>query len=93
MGTFVLSLVFNESRVTPKKRKKKKDGNFSKMLSGKLFMWRKVNWRPFETYEYNVLGLKSYFLRSLLDWVIVDVHNFSSSNLEDLDNFLDFKHF
>jgi hypothetical protein len=35
--------------------------------------------------------LKSSFLRSLLDWAVVFVPNFSSSDLVDLGNFLDFR--
>jgi hypothetical protein len=37
-----------------------------------------------------VLRLKSSFLRSLLDWAVAYVPNFSSSNIVDLVNFLDF---
>ena len=37
----------------------------------------------------NVLSLKSLFLRSLLDWAVVYVFNFSSLDLVDLVKLLD----
>jgi hypothetical protein len=43
-----------------------------------------MNWRLFKDSESNVLFQKSSFLRSLLDWVIVNVPNFDSENLVDL---------
>jgi hypothetical protein len=43
----------------------------------------------FEDCESNVLQFKSSFLKSLLDWGITFVPNFSSFNLVDV-NFLDF---
>jgi len=42
-----------------------------------------MNWRLFKDSESNVLFQKSSFLRSLLDWVIVNVPNFDSENLVD----------
>jgi hypothetical protein len=38
-----------------------------------------------------MLRLKSSFLRFLLDWAITYIPNFSSSNLVDFVNFLDFQ--
>jgi hypothetical protein len=52
-------------------------------------IWRERNRRLFEDSESNVLFQKSSFLRSLLDWVIVNVPNFDSENLVDLICFLD----
>ena len=45
----------------------------------------------FEDCESNVLQLKFTFLSALLDCVVNFVPNFSSSNLVDLVNFLDFR--
>jgi hypothetical protein len=47
-----------------------------------------MNRRIFEDNETNVLFLKSYFLRSLLGWVLVNVPNFGSTNIVDLICFL-----
>jgi hypothetical protein len=57
-----------------------------------LLMWsilRERNRRLFEDSESNVLLLKSFFLRSLPDWTLAYVPNFSSGNLVDLICFLD----
>jgi hypothetical protein len=48
-----------------------------------------MNQHLFEDSESNVLFQKSSFLRSLLDWVIVNLSNFDSENLVDLFCFLD----
>jgi hypothetical protein len=48
-----------------------------------------MNQHLFEGCQSNVFFLKSSFLRSLLDWAVVFVPNFSSSDLVDLGNFLD----
>jgi hypothetical protein len=45
--------------------------------------WRERNQFLFEDCESNVLCLKSSFLRSLVDWTVAYVPNFSSSNLVD----------
>jgi hypothetical protein len=52
-------------------------------------IWRERNQHLFMNCESNVLSLESSFLRSLLDWIVVYVPNFSSSNLVELVNFLD----
>jgi hypothetical protein len=54
-------------------------------------IWRERNRCLFKDRESNVLKLKSFFLSALLDWVASFVPNFSSSNLVDLVNFLDFR--
>jgi hypothetical protein len=54
-------------------------------------IWRVSNRRFFEDHESNVLQLKPSFLSALLDWAVTIVPNFSSSNLVDLVNFLDFQ--
>jgi hypothetical protein len=51
-------------------------------------IWRVRNCRIFEDSETNMLFLKSFFLRSLLGWVLVNVPNFVSTNLVDLISFL-----
>jgi hypothetical protein len=60
-----------------------------------MFLMRSIlrewNQHLFEDYESNELYLKSSFLRSLLDWVVVYVLNFSFSNILNLVNFLDFR--
>jgi hypothetical protein len=45
--------------------------------------------RLFNYCESNLISLESSFLRSLLDWVVVYVSNFSESNLVELINFSD----
>jgi hypothetical protein len=57
-----------------------------------LIIWRERNRRLFEDLESNVLCLKSSFFRLLLDWVVAYVPNFSSSNLVDLVDLLDFRY-
>jgi len=52
-------------------------------------IWRERNRRIFEDNEYDVLLLKSSFLRSLPNWALVHVPTFSSGNLVDLICFLD----
>jgi hypothetical protein len=52
---------------------------------------RKKNQCLFEDHESNVIQLKSSFLSALLDCVVNFVPNFSSSNLVDLVNLLDFR--
>jgi hypothetical protein len=47
-----------------------------------------MNRHNFKDSETDVLFLKSYFLRSLLGWVLVNVPNFVSTNLVDLISFL-----
>jgi hypothetical protein len=54
-------------------------------------IWRERNHRLFKDCKSNVVQLKSSFLRALLDWVISFIPNFSSSNLADPINFLDFR--
>jgi hypothetical protein len=57
-----------------------------------FLMWsilRETNRHHFEDRETALLCLKFLFLRSLLDWAVVYVPTFSSSNLFDLVNFLD----
>jgi hypothetical protein len=51
-------------------------------------IWRERSRRLFEDSEISVL-FKSSFMRSLIDWAIVHVPNFSSGNLVDLICFLD----
>jgi hypothetical protein len=47
-------------------------------------IWRERNRRIFEDSEFNVLLLKSSFLRSLLNWALAHVPILSSGNLVDL---------
>jgi hypothetical protein len=69
------------------------DGAIWKVIHALLMwsIWRETNRHLFADYESNVVCLKSLFLRSLLDWAVAYVPNFSS-NLVGIVNFLDFRH-